>query len=461
MVDVSKVEGPSGSPESFGKKDKGSVEGDKFKDAMRKRVTEVSQIDPDEQKKRKRREEAEEEEPAEGTSTGPATTPSQVTPFSLEKEQKKVSPLDMQGPGTPPTESAQKVSMTAPSSEEMADDSGMLEEEAFLENIPSPISVGDMTERSISQPPLSTPQPPVSEGMAPPTRQPSVAAAAESGQETGQRPPGRQPSRPPVGPPPEKKPTAKGMGLGSGRPQEPKQASPVPEKKGTTGAELEQTSLAKARDTSGFFEQLGQEGGEKEGKPTKTPEELAQEAALQEAVPAQPPPFAPTPEGEKKEKPGEEPGLGASPAIPGELPGIALPPATPEALPSYANIHPQVMELFDRMVGVMTVMSMSGITETVITLNSPQFASSVFFGSQIIIQEYSTAPQAYNIQLIGTPQAVALFQGNAEDLMAAFQAGNYNFRVNRLETGHLTDRPLFKRKEKAGGEKDAGGGTQS
>ena len=118
------------------------------------------------------------------------------------------------------------------------------------------------------------------------------------------------------------------------------------------------------------------------------------------------------------------------------------------------------MEIFDRMVGVMTVMSMSGITETVITLNTPQFASSVFFGSQIIIQEYSTAPQAYNIQLNGSPQAVALFQGNADDLMAAFQAGNYNFRVNRLEAGHLTERPLFKRKEKAGGEKEAGRRTK-
>jgi hypothetical protein len=458
MVDVSKVEGPSGSPESFGKKDKGSVEADKFKDAMRKRVSEVSQIDPDEQKKRKRREEAEEEEPADGTSTGPATPPSQVTPFSLEKEQKKVSPLDMQGPGTPPTESAQKVSMTAPSSDEMADDSGVLEEEAFVENIPSPASQG---ERPVSQPPLA-PQPPISEGMTPPTRQPSVAAPAESGQpETGQQPPGKQPARPPVGPPPEKKSAPAGIGPGLGRMEETKQAAPVPEKKGTTGAEVEQAGPAKARDTSGFFEQLGQEGGEKEGKkPAKTPEELAQEAALQGTAPSQPTPFAPAPEEGKKEKPVEEAGLGAPPAVPGELPGIALPPATPEALPSYANIHPQVMELFDRMVGVMTVMSMSGVTETVITLNAPQFASSVFFGSQIIIQEYSTAPHAYNIQLIGTPQAVALFQGNADDLMAAFQAGNYNFRINRLETGYLTDRPLFKRKEKAGGEKEAGGGTQ-
>jgi hypothetical protein len=124
-----------------------------------------------------------------------------------------------------------------------------------------------------------------------------------------------------------------------------------------------------------------------------------------------------------------------------------------ETLTPYAIMNPQVQDIFDRMVGVMTVMQASGMTETTITLNAPQFASSVFFGTQIIIQEFSTAPQAYNIQINGSAQAVALFQGNAEDLMAAFQSGNYNFRVNRLEMGYLTERPLFKRKEKASGDK--------
>ncbi len=122
-----------------------------------------------------------------------------------------------------------------------------------------------------------------------------------------------------------------------------------------------------------------------------------------------------------------------------------------ETLPPYAHMDLQVQELFDRMVGVMTVMNLSGMTETVMTLNSPQFASSVFFGSQIIIQEFSTAPQTFNIQLNGSAQAVALFQGNADDLMAAFAAGNYNFRINRLETGYLPERPLFRRGDSPSG----------
>jgi hypothetical protein len=47
---------------------------------MRRRVTEVSQVDPDEQKKRKRREEAEEED-LETVPEEPTTLPAQVTPF--------------------------------------------------------------------------------------------------------------------------------------------------------------------------------------------------------------------------------------------------------------------------------------------------------------------------------------------------------------------------------------------
>jgi hypothetical protein len=462
MADVSKIEGPSGAPESFGKKDKGTVDAEKFKQEMRRRVTEVSQVDPDEQKKRKRREEA--EEPLEEVPEGPTTPASQVTPFSLEKEQKKISPLEMQGgPGISPTESAQKATLPSPSAvffqapsiDEMTDDSGILEEDSFMESGPStlekaatPTFVG--TEAPPVQPPPQPPQ--VSEGMTP--QQPVVAGPPESRQpETGQQAPERKPAQPPTGPPPRKKPSVPG--------QEPKLAGlkAKQEKSGMTAAEMEGAQPSKAQDTRGFFKQFGKEGeGEKKGKQAETPEELKEEAEIPETgAPGHPPPFVQALEGKEEKKVEETPiemGGIAMAGPTGEALGAATSP-TPEFLPSYAHLHPQVMEIFDRMVGVMTVMSMSGMTETVITLNAPQFASSVFFGSQIIIQEFSTAPQAFNIQLNGTPQAVTLFQDNVNDLLAAFQAGNYNFRINRLETGYLTERPLFKRKEKAGGkEKD-------
>jgi hypothetical protein len=499
MADVTKVQGPSGAPESFGKKDKGSVDADKFREAMRRRVTEVTEVDPDEQKKRKRREEAEEEETVEeGPAAVPSTPISQVAPFSLEAGSKKVSPMDIQttGSGISPTEAPGRATLPSPvspaflqasPSDEMADDSGMLEEDSFIETIPSP-SVGESapppTFTETQEPPSTLPLPPqygtqppspqVSEGTTP-SEQPVAAGGAPSDQpETGQQIPEKKPAQPRVGSPPGKKGSVPGLEPKLAEPlktEQQRQAGPLrtgpesKEKLTITPDMLEETEPSKVQDTTGFFEQLGKGGeGGKQGKGhAETPEALEEEAEIQGiGAPSQPSSFTRALEekGEKKvddKQSSLDMGALATAGVPGEPLGAAAPPPPPEVLPPYANLHPQVMEIFDRMVGVMTVMSMSGMTETVITLNAPQFASSVFFGSQIIIQEFSTAPQSFNIQLNGTPQAVALFQGNANDLVAAFQAGNYNFRVNRLETGHLTDRPLFKRKEMGGGkESDTG-----
>lgn len=140
------------------------------------------------------------------------------------------------------------------------------------------------------------------------------------------------------------------------------------------------------------------------------------------------------------------------------LPGEVLEGASPSP-PAYTTMNTQVLDLFERMAGVMTVMTDSKMTETVITLNSPHFASSVFYGTQIIIREYASAPKAFNIQLNGNPEAVALFQENVDDLMAAFQYGNYPFRVNRLEPGYLSERPMFHRKEKPSGDKQDQSGS--
>lgn len=190
-----------------------------------------------------------------------------------------------------------------------------------------------------------------------------------------------------------------------------------------------------------------------EAKIEPTPEEV-------EGMPLIRPPAAQAEMGGEKEKGKEKKETGAVSSMegaaaqaPSMLPGEA-PAAAAGPLPAYTSMHPQILDMFERMVGVMTVLTTTGITETTINLNAPQYASSLFFGTQIIIQEFSTAPKAFNIQILGTPQAAQAAQGNANDLMAAFQSGNYNFKVNRLDIGILRkeERPLFRRKEGAGGE---------
>lgn len=106
--------------------------------------------------------------------------------------------------------------------------------------------------------------------------------------------------------------------------------------------------------------------------------------------------------------------------------------------------------LFDRMVGTITVMDSSGIKTTEFMLSGEEFASSVFYGARITITEYSTAPKAFNVQLSANPEAVALLQGSMPNLLANFESGKYAFRIHRLDTSVLEERPLFKRKGSSG-----------
>ena len=121
--------------------------------------------------------------------------------------------------------------------------------------------------------------------------------------------------------------------------------------------------------------------------------------------------------------------------------------------PAYTTLSPAILEMFDKMVGTISVLQETkGERTTTVTLTSPNFSSSVFYGSEIVIEEdLHLAPGQYNIRLIGSPEAVNLFQANQINLMAAFQSGNYNFTVQRLETAiQSIDNPVFKRKESGG-----------
>jgi hypothetical protein len=489
MVDVPAIQGPILPPEPPGKKSERSVDSDTFHKEMHKRVEKVSETDQEQKKKRKRKEEAEEEEEPTAAGQGPTTPPDQVTPFSLVEGKKKASPLDMQkGPGISPLASAQPTTtpgapppiapfLAAPSSEEIEDDSGMLEEPSFMETMPTdeaPLTSSselaappppsyplEEAPPSTTSPPSSkeTPPPPVSKETPPPKELPTPSAKEGKPSTPSDE---KKKTTVQAGPPSTPSPK-KGVPTPPVRPQaapitEEEEGEILPltpeemEEQGITAPEIEAMKEEESAETTGFFEQFLEEkekGTKKEIKPKETPEEIEELAGG--VAPVTPLPPSAYIEKEKKEE--EEIaalGLGGAPS------GLELPPPPLEITPAgptnpYTNLHPQVMELFDRMVGTMTVMSLSGITETVVTLDAPKFASSVFYGSQFIIQEYSSAPQAYNIQLnAGSPQALSLFQGNADDLMAAFQYGNYNFRVNRLETGLLT-KPLVRRKEPPSG----------
>ena len=392
MAEVSRIQGPGGTPE-HDKGKKVQTDSEKFKEAMK--IQKIREVDPEEQKKRKRREEAEEEDEVQGPA--PTTPPGHVAPF--EEKTKEVSPLDLQkaGKAAPsPIETAQPTKKGAQAAQPI-----------------KPFAAEEAAEVPPEQPVATPPAPPQQPVPMPTVQQPAVTPLS----------PPQAPQPPTERAPAAKKPEA----------NEPTPIAPPAE-------------AGRGEQKEKFFEQFA--------KGKKTEEEMTEEAAATAVAPPSPVPGAPESKKAEKQRAEEiaEAG-GVGPATTELPPSTDISQIQPMAMPSYAYLHPQVMELFERMVGVMTVMDMNGVRETTVTLNAPQFSSSVFYGAQIIIQEYTTAPKVFNIQMVGSPQAVALFQANADDLMAAFQSGKYNFRVNRLEAS-LSERPLIRRKEGPGKEKE-------
>jgi hypothetical protein len=106
----------------------------------------------------------------------------------------------------------------------------------------------------------------------------------------------------------------------------------------------------------------------------------------------------------------------------------------------------EISPLFERMVGTLLVMNTKNISSTEVLLTSPSFADSVFFGTKIVIDRYSTAPNAFNVRLVGSVPAVDLFNEHLDTLMEVFQKGDYDFHIGRLSAEYESEKPLIKRK---------------
>jgi hypothetical protein len=127
-----------------------------------------------------------------------------------------------------------------------------------------------------------------------------------------------------------------------------------------------------------------------------------------------------------------------------------------------SSLSPQIQALFEKMASTMIVMETSGETETTLFLDGPQFASSVFFGTKITIREFSTAPKAFNVEIVASPVAINTIDPCKNDLLSAFQNSHFNFSIHRFETYlHNEERPVFHRKENSDGDQqESKGGRQ-
>lgn len=141
------------------------------------------------------------------------------------------------------------------------------------------------------------------------------------------------------------------------------------------------------------------------------------------------------------------------------VPAQFIPAAQEATFQATPYLNPQIVPLFFQMVGAIYMIAApgSGISKTEIQLTAPSFAKSKFFGSTITIEKYATAPDSLNIRLTGNNEAVTVFNQNIESLYAAFQQGNFNFRIGRIDVSYSREKPLFKRREGSKEKSDLGG----
>ncbi len=167
-------------------------------------------------------------------------------------------------------------------------------------------------------------------------------------------------------------------------------------------------------------------------------------------------------EEDEEEEESAEKELLCEPKIPPPIPLEALYTASPvlgvravtetasNMAPSFSSgLSDHIEALFEKMASQMIVMDLASETQTSFSLDNPQFSSSSFFGTTIIIKEFATAPKAFNIEIISNPLAIGTIQRNQQQLLSLFAQGNFHFTVHRLETQIEQDsnRPLLHRHE--------------
>lgn len=104
---------------------------------------------------------------------------------------------------------------------------------------------------------------------------------------------------------------------------------------------------------------------------------------------------------------------------------LPAPPLTPA--PPYAQFPPHIYELFQKLVGMMTVMQFQGKTTTSIVLNMP---NSSLNGAHIDIEHFDTAPHAFNVQIFANPDGQKIFSNNLESLEQQLKLNLPQFDIN-------------------------------
>lgn len=102
--------------------------------------------------------------------------------------------------------------------------------------------------------------------------------------------------------------------------------------------------------------------------------------------------------------------------------------------------------LFEKMAASMILLHNSGEMETTLFLDNP---NSLFYGTEITIREFSTAPKIFNVEIASSPTALQVIESHRAELLKNFSQRHFDFSIHRLDTltQHLDKRPFFHRKD--------------
>ena len=118
------------------------------------------------------------------------------------------------------------------------------------------------------------------------------------------------------------------------------------------------------------------------------------------------------------------------------------------SLSSVYSISSESLLLFDKMCSEMLVMNSESSSKTSIILESAEFIHSPFYGSEITIEEFSTAPKIFNVSIRTNESAVILIQSHMAGFMQLLEDRNFSFGINRIDTSINSESSLSKEVKK-------------
>lgn len=125
-------------------------------------------------------------------------------------------------------------------------------------------------------------------------------------------------------------------------------------------------------------------------------------------------------------------------------PLTTIAPASSISPRSIMSLPPDFFELFEKLVGVMTIQqNSSGITDITVVMHRP---GSPLDKSEVLLQFFDTNPRSCNVELRGSPEAVHYFQKYHQEFVANFRESTLSLQLNIRKPSLLQDKKITRKK---------------